>query len=129
MKVELEIKGREEMRRAIRLLGDKGTKAMGAALWAEANRIMNASKEIVPVKDEYLKTSGHVVPLPEYTSDGVIVKMGYGGAAKAYAEVQHENLSYQHKPPTQAKYLEKPLLEAAQDMGFRIAKDLWDKLK
>jgi hypothetical protein len=129
LKIELEIKGREEMQRAMLALGAKGREAMGSALWNEANRIMNKSKEIVPVKESYLKDSGHVVPLPEYTIDGVIVTMGYGGEASDYAEVQHEELSYQHKSPTQAKYLEQPLLDAAQDMGFRIAKDLWDKLK
>lgn len=128
LKVELELKGREEMERAMRVLGEKGTTAMGASLFAEGQRVMNAAKGLAPVQTGVLKTSGLVL-LPEITSDGVSVTLGFGGAASDYAEVQHEELSYYHKPPTQAKFLEQPLLEAAQDMGFRIAKDLWDKLK
>lgn len=116
------------MGKAMLALGEKGQKAMGAALWREGVKIMNAAKALTPVQTGVLKTSG-LVQLPEITNDGVSVTLGFGGAASEYAEVQHEEASYYHKPPTQYKYLEQPLLEASQDMGFRIAKELWEKLK
>lgn len=128
MKIEFELKGREEMQRAMRLLGEKGVTAMGAALWSEGNRIMMAAKVLTPVDTGVLVGSG-MVALPTYNNDDVEVVLGFGGAASAYAEVQHEELSYAHQPPAQAKYLEQPLNEAAQDMGYRIAEELWKKLK
>jgi hypothetical protein len=129
MKVEIEMKGREEMQRALRLLGPKAKEEMGNALWNEGNRILNAAKAITPFDEGTLEGSGTMSPLPEHTADGVSVTIGFGGAAKEYAVVQHEELSYHHKPPTQAKFLEKPFKEASEGMGFRIAQELWRKLK
>lgn len=128
MKIEFEMKGKEEMERAMRLLGQNGPKAMGNALFQEGERIMAAAKELVPVDTATLKTSGHV-KLPEIVGDDVTVVMGFGGAASDYAIYVHENLEARHAPPTQAKFLEQPLLEAANDMGLRIAQELWAKLK
>lgn len=126
--MEIELKGQAEVARAMRLLGAKAPKAMGKALWNEGNQIMKAAKAITPVDESVLKGSG-ITALPEYTDDGVSVTLGFGGAARAYAEVQHEELSYYHKPPTQAKFLEQPFQEAVDGMGLRIAQDLWSKLK
>lgn len=126
--MKIELKGQEEVARAIRLLGKKAPKAIGAALWNEARSIINASQKIVPFKEGILSESG-TYKRPEYTDDGASVTLGYGGAASDYAAVQHEELSYYHRPPTQAKFLEKPFVEAADDMGLRIAQDLWSKLK
>lgn len=89
---------------------------------------MELAKDLTPVDTGALKNSG-IVDLPVISGSDVAVKIGFGGAASDYAEVQHEELSYYHKPPTQAKYLEQPLQEAAEDMGFRLAKELWDELK
>jgi hypothetical protein len=128
MKLEVELKGQEEMARAFRLLGTKGPNAMGGALWKEGNSIMRAAKEITPVDTSTLVNSG-IVNLPEISGDTVTVTMGFGGAAKDYAEEQHEEASYYHKPPTQYKYLEQPFLAAQDGMEIRIAQDLWDRLK
>lgn len=128
LKIAIDIKGRAEMERAIRVLGENGLKAMASALWSEGTRIMEQAKDLTPVDTGVLKNSG-IVDLPMISGSDVFVKMGFGGAATAYAETQHEELSYYHKPPTQAKYLEQPLREAAEDMGFRLAKELWDELK
>lgn len=128
LKISIDIKGRAEMERAIRVLGENGPKAMASALWNEGTRIMERAKDIVPVDTTALQGSG-MVDFPVISGSDVSVKMGFGGPASAYAEVQHEELSYYHKPPTQAKYLEQPLQEASEDMGFRLAKELWDELK
>lgn len=128
MTISFEIKGREQMQRAFRMLGEKGPTAMGAALWREGNRIMTDAKAITPVDTGVLKQSGHVT-MPTISGNSVSVTLGFGGAASAYAEIQHEELSFKHKPPTQAKFLEGPLLKAAQTMGQRIAQDLQKELK
>ena len=60
MTISFEIKGREQMQRAFRMLGEKGPKAMGDALWREGNRIMTDAKAITPVDTGVLKQSGHV---------------------------------------------------------------------
>ena len=128
MKIEIDMKGRDEMQRAIRLLGPKGVKAAGSALWKEGERIMTKAKELTPVDLNVLKPSGHV-QLPEVNGETVSVTMGFGGAASEYAVYVHENLEARHKPPTQAKFLEKPFMDASQDMGLRIAQELWAQLK
>lgn len=127
MKLVIELKGSGKLKNQLDRLGRSGPEALGRALYREANQIMNVSKGIVPVDTGTLKRSGHV-RLPEQTGNTVTVTMGYGGAASAYALVQHEELSYYHKPPTQAKYLEQPLNEAASGMAQRIAGQLGKEL-
>lgn len=45
---------------------------------------------------------------------------------QAYAQIQHENLSYRHAPGKQAKYLEQPLYENADRYMQRLADNLLD---
>jgi hypothetical protein len=102
---------------------------MGKALYQEGNDILRAAKVLTPVDTGVLKGSGFV-NRPEVTGAEVSVTLGFGGAASAYAEVQHEELSYYHKPPTQAKYLEQPFTEAVNSgMEQRIARKLQQELK
>jgi hypothetical protein len=51
----------------------------------------------------------------------VIVVLWYGGAAEAYAIVQHENLEFHHTTG-EAKFLESVLNESRPFMAQRIAK-------
>lgn len=120
MKIEFDVAGTEEMKRLLRLLGKKSTTVLGRAMWREATMIMNASRAIVPVKTGVLKASGHV-QLPVYDGQSVLVTLGYGGAASAYAEVQHEEESYYHTPPTQYKYLQQPFEFASKGILERLA--------
>lgn len=129
MKFSVDFKGGDEVMRALRLLGGKAPDAMGEALYQEGNDILRASKVIVPFKDGVLQGSAFV-NRPEVNGAEVSVTLGYGQAAAAYAEVQHEELSYYHKPPTQAKYLEQPFQEAAESgMEQRIAHKLQQEFK
>lgn len=128
MNIAFEIKGKDVMQRAMRLLEERGPKAMGAALWKEGNAIMTQAKAITPVDTATLKNSG-LVTLPEIQGTSVEVTLAFGGAASNYAVYVHEDPDASHKPPTQYKFLEQPLLNAANDMGQRIAQDLWKELK
>ncbi len=126
MKIELE--GKDQVALALRLLGPRAAKAAAAALFKEANAIMNKAKEITPVDTSTLKNSGHV-RVPEINGSEVTVAMGFGGAASEYAVKVHEDLDAYHKPPTQAKFLERPFLEAEVGMADRVAQELWLQLK
>lgn len=129
MKFSVDFKGGDTVMRALRLLGEKAPDGMGKALYQEGNDILRAAKVLTPVDTGVLKGSGFV-NRPEVTGAEVSVTLGFGGAASAYAEVQHEELSYYHKPPTQAKYLEQPFTDAVNSgMEQRIARKLQQELK
>lgn len=99
-------------------LADRATPAAVRALYQEAEAIMTASKGIVPVDTGALRASGHV-ELPEtHAGVGVSVTLGYG---TSYAVYVHEDVMLHHKPPTQAKFLERPMLEAAAGLEERLA--------
>ncbi len=88
-----------------------------AGLYRSALEILAESKELVPIggpptspEDKHrgaLRASGHVT-LPEVQDGLVAVTIGYGGAASAWAERQHEDLTYRHKEGQTAMYLERP---------------------
>lgn len=106
--------------------------AAASALTLEAESIMSASKEIVPVDSGALRASG-MVGEPEFGTFRVDVQMGYGGAAASYAIVQHETptvgpgepkgpfIGYEHAPGKSDKFLERPLQEAAEGFETRMA--------
>lgn len=129
MKISVDFKGGDEVMRALRLLGEKAPDAMGKSLYQEGNDILRAAKVLTPIDTGVLRGSAFV-NLPEVNGSEVSVTLGYGQAAKDYAEVQHEELSYYHKPPTQAKYLEQPFNEAvANGMEQRITSKLQQEFK
>ena len=105
--------------RMLRTLRQATPRMVGGALYREGERIMTVSKTLVPVDTGVLRASGHVKQ-PEYGSGRVTVVLGYGGAAAAYARVQHERTDFHHTVG-QAKYLEQPVLEAAAGFANRIA--------
>lgn len=125
MKISVDFKGTKDVMDTLSRLGSKAPEAMGKALYQEANDIMTAAKALTPFDTGVLQGSG-AVNMPVVSQGEVSVTLGFGGAASAYAEVQHNELSYYHKPPTQAIFLEQPFNEAVTNgMDTRIA----DKLK
>lgn len=121
MAMEAIIEGGPALIARLKEIGDKVNPLAAAALVQQAEAIMSESKSrFVPVDTGVLRASG-VVGAPQVGSDGIEVKMGYGGAAEDYAVIQHENLSYRHSVGG-PKYLERPLLEAASGMAERLAK-------
>lgn len=95
-------------------------RAAAAQLTVEAEQIIAKSKEIVPLDQGILRASASVGQ-PEVTPDSVSIRMGYGGAASAYSIVQHENPFFTHAEGRTWKYLERPALDAAEQMGPRLA--------
>ena len=117
---DLELQGVRELERALDKAGDKANKALAAAMFEEGNRIMTRSKMITPVDIGTLRNSGTVLR-PEMRGNQIEVQMGFGGAASAYAEIQHERTDYHHTVG-EAKFLKKPLDAAKQGLAQRLAK-------
>lgn len=115
----VEIEGVAQLAATLNRIGREAPAALGAALYQEAESIMRDSRPLVPVDTGVLRASG-VVGLPDLTPTGASVEFGYGGAANQYATIQHERMDYRHASG-EAKFLERPTLEAASGMGARLA--------
>ncbi len=76
------------------------------------------SQVLVPKKDGDLKASGYLET--RVFQGKSVVEMGYGkGGKPEYAILQHEDLEFHHDAPTQAKFLEQPLLDDADEIRRR----------
>lgn len=102
---------------------ENAEQALGRALYEEANRIFNLSQALVPVDTGTLRSSGQVA-LPEQSSRGTSVTIGYGGAASGYAVYVHERLDLNHPNGGQAKFLEEPVMAAVDGIAARLADTL-----
>jgi hypothetical protein len=120
------LQGADELKRMLATSGENAPKATGQAIWEEANKIFAKSQVLVPVDTGVLRGSGGV-SAPGYEGKNLYVDIFYGGPAAPYALLVHEIQGNYHNPPTQAKYLEQPFMEALpsiqQNMAARI-KDL-----
>jgi hypothetical protein len=86
------------------------------AVWLELAKVMNESKALCPADTGALRGSGHVTE-PVATEGNVHAEIGY---SQSYAWYVHENLLAYHNPPTQAKFLEVPLINALPDIQQAI---------
>ena len=122
--------GREAMQAKLRRFMAKFPSAEAAALFFEAGVEMSESKKRCPVysppRGGYvdhvggtLRASGHVLK-PVTEGRKISVDLVYGGAAEAYAVVQHEGLDFHHNVG-QARYLASVLEESEATMAQRIA--------
>lgn len=95
----------------------------------EGNTVLAEALKIVPRRDNHLADSGEVISF--WAEDRFYVLVGFGGTPEtaAYAEIQHENMDYKHKPGQQAKYLEVPALAQQTGMAQRVAAYVAAKVK
>jgi hypothetical protein len=115
--------GQGQLKAALQAEGKNALRALGGGLYREGEEVMADSKDkYVPVDVGVLRASGFV-DLPEYEGTRVTVQIGYGGEAEPYAMEQHERLDFQHTVG-EAKYLERPMLEAANGFEARLAADI-----
>lgn len=111
------------VRQAQRRLLSAAAKAQAAAdqaLRVEGELILAESQSLVPFDEGVLSASGHVQG-PDGPPTDRVVTVGYGGAAEAYAVVQHEDTTLRHAGGRQAKYLEQPALQRGASFGARLA--------
>lgn len=114
----VDLTGQKKLMKVLTTLASLAPQIVGAALYREGGAIMTKSKKLCPVDLGNLRATGDVAP-PEEHGGHVTVTLGYGGPAAKYAVAQHERLDFKHTVG-QAKYLEDPMLEAAQGMDARI---------
>lgn len=115
----IRVEGTRELTRALVRAGALAMDALASAVFEEQSAIMTASQSLVPVDLGTLKASGTVLP-PVVRGDVVECDAGYGGAAAAYALVQHEGL-FTHTVG-ERKYLERPFLERSNDIPKNLAR-------
>ena len=89
----------------------KGLEDATAAVLKDALKpVFEESQRLVPVDTEKLKRSGFLKSRDE--PNGGSVEIGYAkGGNPRYAALVHERMDVFHDPPTQAKFLERPLNE------------------
>lgn len=113
----VKITGADTLTKLFRAVGNElFTIAVAEAAYAEATLIMIRAKGQVPLDQGTLRASGIVNP-PEISGTTWAITMGFGGAASAYALIQHENLAFAHANGRSAKYLETPVTEAVPDFS------------
>lgn len=103
-KVDFDEQGIRILTHLFNVAPKRARRAFTLSLYRQARLIMKRSKEYyVPVGvTGNLRASG-TVKRPVMFGDIVLVEMGYGGAAKAYAEIQHENEELSHPPKNRRK--------------------------
>ena len=117
------IDGLDKLQARLEASGKDAPNRLAGGLFVEGNKIMTISKrDFVPVDKGPLRASGHV-KRPVVKAKTAQVTLGYGGAAAAYALIQHERTDFRHTVG-QAKYLEKPVKNAVRGFGKRIARNL-----
>ena len=119
MGIRFDLNGDEQLVKALKSGKEKSPQAIAQAIWEEANVIFAKSQILVPVDTGVLRGSGGV-SAPQMGSQGYFVDIFYGGPAAPYALYVHEIIGNYHNPPTQAKYLEQPLMEAMDGLQSRL---------
>ena len=115
----LDLFGDEELVNALKAGEENTPQAIALAIYEEANVIFAKSQVLVPVDTGVLRGSGGV-SAPQMGSQGYFVDIFYGGPAASYALYVHEIIGNYHNPPTQAKYLEQPVMEAMSTIQQNI---------
>ena len=115
------LEGDIELRNVLEAAREKSPLAVAQAIYEEANLIFAKSQILVPVDTGVLRGSGGV-SAPQKGTTGYFVDIFYGGPAADYALYVHEIIGNYHKPPTQAKYLEQPFMEALPQIQNNLSR-------
>jgi hypothetical protein len=108
----VDVVGLERSMAGLDRLVERVRAAATAALGAELEGVMEASKELCPIDTRALVESGGVSD-PHEVADQTVYSLSYGGdnGEVYYALDEHENMEYRHAPGKEAKFLQKPLNE------------------
>lgn len=130
------IRGEKELRAVLERAPEHALMAMGMAMSREAGRMLDKSKlKYVPIDQGTLVDSATLHKLKLIAPTVLVQDFGYGGAASAYAVIQHEDESLSHPPknpgrkgtkssarPGRAKYLSIAVEQATPTYFLRCAK-------
>lgn len=112
----IRIKGMKELRARLEKLKADARLAVDRAVYVAGNAVMTEAKQRAPVDFGTLRNSGYVT-LPQEGK----VEVGFGGAAKEYALVQHEREDFHHEVG-EAKFLENAI--AATDVQGIVEQEM-----
>jgi hypothetical protein len=115
------LEGDIQLQSVLKLAREQSPLAVAKAIYEEANLIFAKSQVLVPVDTGVLRGSGGV-SAPQMGATGYFVDIFYGGPAAPYALYVHEIIGNYHNPPTQAKYLEQPLMEAIPEIQKNLSR-------
>jgi hypothetical protein len=130
MNISVKVQGLERLHRTLLALRPETRKAAAAELYRCGETILEHSLQVCPLRTGALRSTG-TVTLPEEHAGSITVAVGYGGVASKsgqpvdYAYYVHENMDpgvHWSTPGTGPKYLERPALEFAPQIGPRVAK-------
>ena len=121
----LDLTADKELINALKAGKQQTPQAIAQAIYEEANVIFAKSQILVPVDTGILRGSGGV-SAPQMGNQGYFVDIFYGGPAAPYAFFVHEIIGNYHNPPTQAKYLEQPVMEAMSTIQQNIKGRIMD---
>ncbi len=110
--IEIRVESTEEMLRSLQTFAEAWPSEMAQAAWQGGAAVLNVSRRMCPVDTGFMRGSAYEAE-PVVQDGHVSVELGYGADYSIYV---HENLLAHHKPPTQAKFLEIPLIQAAPRM-------------
>jgi hypothetical protein len=96
-----------------------------AALIIGSDHVLEEADRIVPIEEAVLQDSGDT----EVDEAGLRAAIGYGGEASAYAVKQHEDMTLQHDPGRQAKFLEQPMDEYRPEFPALVSSCIKAELK
>lgn len=123
--ISIQIGSPEELSKQLRAFAIAYPDAVKTATWEEMQAILGESVKMCPIEFGRLRASGYVTE-PNIGPDGSITaEIGY---STDYAVYVHEILTNYHKPPTQAKFLEVPLLAHAGSMLRNIVSRVNSKI-
>lgn len=120
--VTIRIKGTQEAITELRRIARLSPDLMEQALRVEAQRMLDASRPLVPVDTGVLRASGLIEP-SQSNAGKVRIVFGYGGSAWYYAIPQHERIDFNHRVG-QDHYLSDPVMALSGSMGQRLAETL-----
>lgn len=120
--VDIIIDSPKEIVESLTALRDRAPAELAEGIWRFASTVMNESAKICPVDTGFLRGSRYINK-PVMYEDEINLNLGYSAE---YAIYVHENLLAQHKPPTQAKFLEVPLIQHAPEMLEEIVQITMD---
>lgn len=113
----VEVFGMDEFNQVISNLSIELQSLVAAALYEQMLDVMDEAKILCPVKTGALQASGRVNRV-QIRGGQITVTLDFGVEPYIhYAVEQHENLSLNHQPGKQAKFLEQPALEWLSNGG------------
>jgi hypothetical protein len=116
--------GAEQLAIKLRQAGDRAMPIIADALNEIGGEIMAVSQREAPWDVGTLRKEGTNYGTEIHGTE-VVDTLGYGGAAMAYALIQHERTDFNHPKGGKAHYLSDPVKQA----GFRFAVNMANKLR